>query len=120
MPVFIPVAGPSPSCWAVLVQMEHCAIISGPVSRSRQINKLKMKFFFMVKLKVKSTTKEHTEGFIGINKLTNSQEGGKECPLRGHLFGHEITLKATKKCKIQATDCTDKHGLDPESLMSYT
>jgi len=47
MPAFIPLAGPSPNCDAVLVQIEHCAVATNTINKNASENKA---FFISVKL----------------------------------------------------------------------
>lgn len=48
MPEFIPLAGFSPSCWAVLVQIEHCAVATSGKSNAKQIiSKYSTNLFFI-------------------------------------------------------------------------
>lgn len=48
MPEFIPLAGFSPSCWAVLVQIEHCAVAISVKSNAKQIiSKYSTNLFFI-------------------------------------------------------------------------
>jgi hypothetical protein len=45
IPEFIPCAGPSPNCCAVLVQIEHCA---HPAAREQKKNPVKSSFFILL------------------------------------------------------------------------
>jgi len=52
IPVFKPFAGLSPSCWAVLVQMEHCADkVSTMKNEQLKNNNINNHFFITAKIK---------------------------------------------------------------------
>lgn len=54
MPEFIPLAGFSPSCWVVFVQMEHCAIVDEVVIKKEKRNAM-ISFFTIYSAKLTGT-----------------------------------------------------------------
>ena len=46
----MPFAGPSPSCCAVFVQMEHCPATSSLMSNKKDIKKVDAKYLFVIRI----------------------------------------------------------------------